>query len=69
MLAEMYINRHAKPKKKTWKIDESCLNQLFIPKFGAHLASAITRADVASIHADIGPLRCQSLCLDCAQDV
>src|SRR3984957_7697607 len=38
MLAELYIKRHAKPKKKTWKADESCLNRLFIPTFGAHLA-------------------------------
>jgi integrase len=53
-LAEFYINSHAKPKKKTWKIDEQCLNQLLIPKFGSHLASSITRADIASIHADVG---------------
>jgi hypothetical protein len=25
-----------------------------IPKFGSHLASSITRADIASIHADVG---------------
>jgi hypothetical protein len=52
-LAESYINGHEKLKKKTWKIDEACLSQLFIPKFGAHLASSITRADIASIHTDI----------------
>jgi integrase len=54
MLADLYIQRHAKPKKKTWKADESCLSRSFIPKFGAHLASSITRADVASVHASIG---------------
>ncbi len=37
-LAEPYIERHAKPKKRTWKADESALNQLFIPRFGTHLA-------------------------------
>ncbi|HUZ31872.1 MAG TPA: site-specific integrase [Xanthobacteraceae bacterium] len=54
MLADLYVKRHAKPKKRTWKADESCLNHLFIPKFGSHLASSITRADVASVHADFG---------------
>ena len=41
-------------KKKTWKTDEAYLNQLLIPRFGAHLASSITRADIANIHTDIG---------------
>jgi integrase len=53
-LAESYINGHAKLKKKSCKIDEAYLNQLLIPRFGAHLASSITRADIASIHTDIG---------------
>jgi integrase len=53
-LVALYIERHAKLKKRTWQADEACLNQLFIPKFGSHLASSITRADVASVHADIG---------------
>jgi integrase len=53
-LAELYIERHARPKKKTWKADEAALNQLLIPRFGAHLAAAITRADIAAIHAESG---------------
>ncbi len=53
-LAESYVNKHARLKKKTWKTDEAYLNQLLIPKFGAHLASSITRADIANIHTDIG---------------
>ena len=53
-LAESYINGHAKLKKKTWKTDEAYLNQLLIPRFGAHLASSITRADIASIHSAVG---------------
>jgi integrase len=52
--ARSYIDAHAKLKKKTWKIDEAYLDQLLIPRFGAHLASSITRADIASIHTDIG---------------
>jgi hypothetical protein len=53
-LAKSYIDGHAKLKKNTWKIDEAYLNQLLIPRFGAHLASSITRADIASIHTDVG---------------
>lgn len=54
MLAELYIEQHAKLKKRTWRADESCLKQLFIPRFGSRLASSITRADVASVHAEFG---------------
>jgi integrase len=53
-LVELYIERHAKPKKKTWKADESTLNQLFIPRFGTQLAASITRADVAIVHTEFG---------------
>ena len=53
-LATVYIERHAKLKKKTWKTDEAVLKQLVLPRFGAHLAAAITRADVAGIHAEYG---------------
>ena len=53
-LAELYIERHARPKKRTWKTDQAALNQLFIPRFGTHLAASITRADVATVHADYG---------------
>lgn len=53
-LAELYLERHAKPKKKTWKQDEAALNKLLIPRFGAHLAASITRADVAIVHAEFG---------------
>ena len=53
-LAELYIERHAKPKKRTWKQDEAALNQLFIPRYGTHLATSITRADVAIVHAEFG---------------
>jgi integrase len=53
-LTELYIERHAKPKKKTWKADEAALKQLFVSRFGAHLAASITRADVAIVHAEFG---------------
>src|SRR3984957_19957975 len=54
MLAKLYIERHAKPKKRTWKTDEAALNRLLLPRFGSHLAASITRADIAGIHAGYG---------------
>ncbi len=54
MLAKVYIEQHAKPKKRTWKADEAALNRLLIPRFGSHLAASITRADIAGIYADCG---------------
>lgn len=56
MLAKLYIERHAQPKKRTWKTDEAALNRLLLPRFGSHLAAAITRADIAGIHAEYGKL-------------
>jgi integrase len=53
-LVELYIERHAKPKKKTWKTDEAVLNRLLLPRLGAHLAASITRADIALIHSEYG---------------
>ena len=71
-LAEFYINGHAKPKKKTWKIDEAYLNQLLIPRFGAHLASSITQGrhrEHSRGFRQKAPLRRQSIHLDCSKNV
>jgi integrase len=54
MLTKLYIEQHAKPKKRTWKTDEAALNRLLLPRFGSHLAAPITRADISGIHADYG---------------
>ncbi len=53
-LVEKYIERHAKPKKRSWKVDESALNRFVLPKFGARLAAGITTAEIANLHAEIG---------------
>jgi integrase len=53
-LIEKYLEHHAKPKKRSWKVDESALNRFVLPKFGAHLAASITTADIANLHAEIG---------------
>ena len=53
-LVDAYLNRHAKPKNQSWKIDESALNRFVLPKFGAHSATSITFSDIANLHAKIG---------------
>src|SRR5206468_6522849 len=45
-LAELYMERHAKPKKKSWRDDDRRINNVLVPKFGNIHAKAITRADV-----------------------
>jgi hypothetical protein len=37
-LAELYIERHAKPKKGAWKTDEAALNRLLLPRSGSHFS-------------------------------
>jgi integrase len=53
-LIEAYIENHAKPKKRSWKNDKSCLERLLLPKFGARLAVTVTSAEIQEIHAQKG---------------
>lgn len=49
-----YIERHAKPFKKSWEADERRLNRQIIPVWGARQVASITRADVSALFYDIG---------------
>jgi len=53
-LCTAYLERHAKPHKKTWKTDESRINNYILPAWKGHKISAITRSDVAALHHKIG---------------
>lgn len=53
-LAETYIERHAKPKKKTWKEDQQRLNDHVLPFWGSRQVATIKRSDVAQLHQRIG---------------
>lgn len=53
-LAEAYILRHAKPKKKTWKTDQSTLRRNLLSKLGTRLATSITSGDIEPIHLRVG---------------
>lgn len=56
-MSTLYLDRHAKPRKKTWEADERRLNRLVLPKLGARQLATITRADLADMHHEIGATR------------
>lgn len=45
-LAEDYIERHAKPNKRTWEKDQAALQREILPIWGSRKAADITRRDV-----------------------
>ncbi len=53
-LAALYLERHARPRKKTAIADESMLRRYVLPAFGARKVEAITRRDVAWLHHELG---------------
>ena len=53
-LVAAYIERYAKPQKKSWQEDERRLNSRILPAWGRLKVRAVTRADVAALHAKIG---------------
>ena len=53
-LVDVYLSKHAKPKKQTGSTDERYLNRLLVPKLGSRLAVMVTPADVADIHSSYG---------------
>ena len=53
-LTEAYIERYAKPHKKTWRTDQSRINKYILPTFGNLLVKSVTRTEVAKWHHKIG---------------
>jgi len=52
-LFEEYMERHAKPNKRTWREDEQKYRDYLRAPLGRKKLSKITRADLAAIHSDI----------------
>jgi integrase len=48
-LADLYLERHAKPNKRTWKTDERIINVELSPIFGRHKVKDVRRRDVISL--------------------
>ena len=53
---EIYLERHAKPFKKTWREDEAQFRRYLSP-WATRPLSAITKADVETLHRTIGQTR------------
>src|SRR5262245_62438709 len=45
-LADEYLERHAKPRKRTWREDERILRRELLPHWGKMKAKDVTRRDV-----------------------
>jgi integrase len=52
--AELYLERHAKPHKKSWREDERRLQRYILPRWGSRRADEITRGDVVMLHTELG---------------
>lgn len=53
-LARIYLDRHARPHKKTWREDERRINRHILPVLGAKRIADVKRSDVARLHNKIG---------------
>lgn len=53
-LCVAYIEGHAKPKKVSWRDDESSLRRHLIPEYGTRLAPLLTTAEMTALHVRIG---------------
>jgi integrase len=53
-LCSAYVERHAKPHKRTWGQDQRRINCHILPAWGNRKARSITGTDVAALHSKIG---------------
>lgn len=56
-LCSTYIERHAKPHKKSWRKDESHINRFILPAWGTQKVINVLQADVIALHNKIGKTR------------
>ena len=53
-LKQIYLDRHAKPHKRTWKGDENRFKRHIPNGWNSRFVANITRHDVADLHGKIG---------------
>lgn len=53
-LCEMYMERHAKPHKKTWKSDERRVRKYILPALGHLKVEEVTREQVGALYRRVG---------------
>lgn len=52
-LSEDYLERHAKPHKKSWKKDESRIRRHILPVLGSIKVNAVSTEDISNLHFSI----------------
>jgi integrase len=55
-LCAAYLERYAKPRKRSWRDDEQRINKYLIPSWGPLKAAALKRLDVAALHRRVGAM-------------
>lgn len=50
----VYLERHAKPRKKSWKTDRDRIRRYILPALGSSRLEDVTREDVARLYRRIG---------------
>ncbi len=53
-LCSEYLERYARPRKKSWYKDEERIRGHIIPALGKHQVRDVTQADIANLHSKIG---------------
>lgn len=53
-LCDAFMERYSKPRKRSWKDDQSRVDNHLKPAWGRHKVASVTRADVAELHRKIG---------------
>jgi len=53
-LCKEYIDRYAKPRKKSWTDDQGRINNHILPAWGSRKAASIKRVDMAAMHNKLG---------------
>ena len=53
-LCQEYMQRHARPHKRSWEKDQQRIDRHILPRWGSRQAATLTRAEVADLHRAIG---------------
>ncbi|MCB9875937.1 MAG: tyrosine-type recombinase/integrase [Planctomycetaceae bacterium] len=53
-LCRDYLERHAKPHKKTWKKDQQRIERHILPRWASRKCESITRSEFAELHRKLG---------------
>lgn len=53
-LCAAYLERHAKVHKRSWKDDQSRIDNFILPAWGTRHATSITKTDVEALHRKVG---------------